>query len=703
MRIRTTATLVSLLGSFAVGAGAQQQQLGTEWNRNVTEFRAQVGRRVLLICPPNGQPTSEVYGTDTYTDDSSVCAAAAHAGLITPVAGGPVTIVIGAGRSSYLASTRNGVTSKSFGHWSGSFSFDRGDVAGRVDWSTKATGLALAGRPLTVECPANGTIQTIYGTDQYTDDSSICTAAVHAGLITLAGGGQVAVERTPEQAAFPASARNGIASRTYGSWPNGFRFGGTSVASAPSVVEAPSVAPDVAAFPVPRDAATPRSTPGTPQLASERMSPPNDRPRAVAPSVNDPALSSPPTQLAVPSGSVVTVPTSPNPTVGTGQSASSASPSGSTAISSAPARSGGVATPRTSAREIGAASTDSPPTALSAPTGVVATSLPGGQVKLTWNPVPGATLYHILYRTVGATQWYSLTDRPGDIVITGVSSYQSKPDLVVLPAGTLEFSVYAGRDAQDYAGQRSTPVQMSVQRYDGRYRVTVNGFRVHRASVDFDQNSIVTIKAEHDGKGDEVYLVVDYQEWKSDNSPADVLRRARTLTHGDINHPDWQKAGADAYRWRAGSLSSLGGLATGDGFPNQQEPWKDVGGWSTSTFPLFVWEGYLKDGDNKVVITPYLIEDDRYPGYTYEWTEDGNRIGTGDWDPAAKKVLFSPVTLQLSFAEAERIASTKDPNSNVPAGIFVARYTSRRAKFPEFGSVPADADYSLYIQVKRLQ
>jgi hypothetical protein len=93
----------------------------------------------------------------------------------------------------------------------------------------------LAGRPLTVVCPPGGESQSVWGTDVYTDDSSICVAAVHAGLITFARGGRVTVEGAGDQTSYAASDRNGVRSREYGSMPNGFRVsaaGGTATVTA---------------------------------------------------------------------------------------------------------------------------------------------------------------------------------------------------------------------------------------------------------------------------------------------------------------------------------------------------------------------------------------------------------------------------------------------------------------------------------------
>jgi hypothetical protein len=205
----------------AVPAAAQQQQLRTEWNTNVTEYRGQNGRPVTVICPSGGS-AGDVWGTDSYTDDSSVCSAAAHAGVISLVKGGVVTIVIGPGGDSYTESTRNGVTSRSFGKAPGSFTINPA-LEGRVDWRTSAKGIGLASGSLTVVCPPGGKNTGVWGTDQYTDDSSICGAAVHAGKITLAQGGRVTIHDAGAQASYPGSERNGVRSQEFANWPNSFQ------------------------------------------------------------------------------------------------------------------------------------------------------------------------------------------------------------------------------------------------------------------------------------------------------------------------------------------------------------------------------------------------------------------------------------------------------------------------------------------------
>ena len=72
------------------------------------------------------------------------------------------------------------------------------------------------------DCAPGGQGQTAYGTDLYTDDSSVCTAAVHVGAITLADGGTVTIEIQPGWDSYVGSERNGISTSSYGSWPGSF-------------------------------------------------------------------------------------------------------------------------------------------------------------------------------------------------------------------------------------------------------------------------------------------------------------------------------------------------------------------------------------------------------------------------------------------------------------------------------------------------
>jgi len=88
---------------------------------NLVGYRNRVGQSLQFSV--TGSTSGSVWGTGTYTDDSSVAAAAVHAGVVAPGQTAEVTINILDGQSSYSASTANGVSSRSWGSWGGSYSF----------------------------------------------------------------------------------------------------------------------------------------------------------------------------------------------------------------------------------------------------------------------------------------------------------------------------------------------------------------------------------------------------------------------------------------------------------------------------------------------------------------------------------------------------------------------------------------------------
>jgi len=96
--------------------------INASWADNAVEHRGNLNIRYVYVCPPNPSKTGvgTVWGTDSYSDDSSVCAAAVHAGAIT-FAGGSATVEMHAGLQSYTGSDRNGVTTQDWGSWTGSF------------------------------------------------------------------------------------------------------------------------------------------------------------------------------------------------------------------------------------------------------------------------------------------------------------------------------------------------------------------------------------------------------------------------------------------------------------------------------------------------------------------------------------------------------------------------------------------------------
>ena len=151
--------------SSALPAGSSPT--GITWTDNAKDLRGQNGSQFLYVCPAGGSLGS-LWGTDVYTDDSSVCTAAVHAGKITRAHGGTVTIRIQAGLPSYSGSARNGVTSSSYGAWGGSYVLvgatqDGGSAAvrmGQAGWTATAVSYrGQNGARFAWICPAGGSAE----------------------------------------------------------------------------------------------------------------------------------------------------------------------------------------------------------------------------------------------------------------------------------------------------------------------------------------------------------------------------------------------------------------------------------------------------------------------------------------------------------------------------------------------------------------
>jgi hypothetical protein len=92
-----------------------------------------------------------------------------------------------------------------------------------VLWNTSAGMVGfIPGKTLKFKCPAGGKESSVWGTDTYTLDSSICNAAVHAGKLTSESGGSVTIELRPGETSYKGSTRNGIKSNDYGQYGSSF-------------------------------------------------------------------------------------------------------------------------------------------------------------------------------------------------------------------------------------------------------------------------------------------------------------------------------------------------------------------------------------------------------------------------------------------------------------------------------------------------
>ncbi len=203
-------------------------------------FREQVGKTLTFVCPATDGAKATVTGTDTYTEDSMICAAAIHAGVLKAGRAGVVSIVMGMGAKEFRGSERNGIVSHSYGAWGYSYTFVREAAAGTITWRTNWDPWNQIPpdftEPVTVTCPEGGDIKShqIWGTDIYQKDSSICVAAVHAGVISPKSGGVVAVSVVPgPRKEFTASERFDVGSRHWSAQPVGFALAAARSATPP--------------------------------------------------------------------------------------------------------------------------------------------------------------------------------------------------------------------------------------------------------------------------------------------------------------------------------------------------------------------------------------------------------------------------------------------------------------------------------------
>ena len=131
--------LAALLASFALhctfsgetsalaagGAEATRIDLEIDWRTSPLDLdlRGMNGERYTFQCPPGKPEPAQLFGSGIYTDASSICTAAVHAGAIHAKTGGIVTIEIRPGQNGgYIGSEQNSLASHDYERaWSGSF------------------------------------------------------------------------------------------------------------------------------------------------------------------------------------------------------------------------------------------------------------------------------------------------------------------------------------------------------------------------------------------------------------------------------------------------------------------------------------------------------------------------------------------------------------------------------------------------------
>ena len=112
------------------------------------------------------------------------------------------------------------MTSSRWGEWPGSF---RVEAATGNFLEPLPSYRFLIGKTLYARVVGAAT-SVCYGTDVYSDDSDLATAAVHAGLVREGEDALVRITILGAQRSLQGSLRNGVSSYAYGQWPGSFRL-----------------------------------------------------------------------------------------------------------------------------------------------------------------------------------------------------------------------------------------------------------------------------------------------------------------------------------------------------------------------------------------------------------------------------------------------------------------------------------------------
>jgi hypothetical protein len=188
MKTRFT-VVTAVVGLFAAStAGAQEMTFTGEEIAGAPSCGSasslEDGQSELCRCA-SGAMSGSVWGSLTYTSDSSVCAAALHAGAV-PAEGGAIVITSVDGQESYAGTTSNGITTRDWGSYGSSFQV----AAARANSALAECGVMPSDADVhSCNCPkASGNTGSVWGYGPYTSDSDICSAARHDGYIGEAGG-----------------------------------------------------------------------------------------------------------------------------------------------------------------------------------------------------------------------------------------------------------------------------------------------------------------------------------------------------------------------------------------------------------------------------------------------------------------------------------------------------------------------------------
>jgi hypothetical protein len=211
-----------LTSAQGVHAPAQlNNKLMTEISCFSTARNLQISQ-ATVTCPVGCGIGGDIWGTNIYTDDSSICKASLHA---TGRDGGSFFITMETGEPSYAGSFQNGVSSSPREQWDRSFAVSMEAVEQLNCFSGANTGILGTTDEwghILVQCPSGCQEypeQDVWGFGSYTDDSSVCKAALQ---YTGSDGAAFLVTIWPGQADYLSNDKYGVTSLAQTAWTRSF-------------------------------------------------------------------------------------------------------------------------------------------------------------------------------------------------------------------------------------------------------------------------------------------------------------------------------------------------------------------------------------------------------------------------------------------------------------------------------------------------
>ena len=173
----------------------ESTSIDCQTNLKDIRFTGTTGKMFRIKCPNCMTEKFLIFGTEIYHPLSSICKAATHSGALKKNKGGIVIVEILNGARAYNGSPgADRTNSATFGGADKSFRVTKAPKLTRISCSTKANENKIGTSPLNMKivvlCPkkCSKMNEDIFGDKIYSDDSSICLAAIHYGMISDLGG-----------------------------------------------------------------------------------------------------------------------------------------------------------------------------------------------------------------------------------------------------------------------------------------------------------------------------------------------------------------------------------------------------------------------------------------------------------------------------------------------------------------------------------